>query len=125
MSGTLRFFLLSGALLTLFLSIRRLRRAQLQTLDSIPWLCVACLFVVTAIFPQIAFAVSDLFGFESPSNFVFLMVITLLLVQNFSATIRISKLQREVNSLSQEIAIRTAHLNPQSPAPATADDGEL
>ncbi|MBE6470026.1 MAG: DUF2304 domain-containing protein [Coriobacteriaceae bacterium] len=125
MSGTLRFFLLSGALLTLFLSVRRLRRAQLQTLDSIPWLCVACLFVVTAIFPQIAFAASALFGFESPSNFVFLAVITLLLVQNFSATIRISELQRKVDSLSQEIAIRTSHLNRRSSAPAAPDDRKL
>lgn len=125
MSGTLRIFLLTGAVLTLFFSIHRLRRAQMQTLDSIPWLFVSCLLVIIALFPGIAFAASGLFGFESPSNFVFLVIISLLLVHNFSITIRISGLQRKVNSLSQEVALRTAQIESPIPTFPVSDGDEF
>lgn len=70
------------------------------------WLFFVFSFVVLAAFPQVAFWLSSLLGFESPANFVFLYVIVLLLYREFSNTVSISKLRRRINQLVEEQALR-------------------
>lgn len=106
MSIVLRAVLLLGALLVLYFVIRKLRKAQIEVLDSVFWLFFAFSFVVLATFPQVAFWLSSLLGFESPANFVFLYVIVLLLYREFSNTVSISKLRRRINQLVEEQALR-------------------
>lgn len=106
MSIVLRAVLLLGALLVLYFVIRKLRKAQIEVLDSVFWLVFAFSFVVLAAFPQVAFWLSSLLGFESPANFVFLYVIVLLLYREFSNTVSISKLRRRINQLVEEQALR-------------------
>lgn len=106
MSIVLRAVLLLGALLVLYFVIRKLRKAQIEVLDSVFWLFSAFSFVVLAAFPQVAFWLSSLLGFESPANFVFLYVIVLLLYREFSNTVSISKLRRRINQLVEEQALR-------------------
>ena len=105
MSIVLRAVLLLGALLVLYFVIRKLRKAQIEVLDSVFCLFFAFSFVVLAAFPQVAFWLSSLLGFESPSNFVFLYVIALLLYREFSNTATISKLRRRINQLVEEQAL--------------------
>lgn len=106
MSIVLRAVLLLGALLVLYFVIRKLRKAQIEVLDCVFWLFFAFSFVVLAAFPQVAFWLSSLLGFESPANFVFLYVIVLLLYREFSNTVSISKLRRRINQLVEEQALR-------------------
>lgn len=68
MSIVLRAVLLLGALLVLYFVIRKLRKAQIEVLDSVFWLFFAFSFVVLAAFPQLAFWLSSLLGFESPAK---------------------------------------------------------
>lgn len=106
MSIVLRAVLLLGALLVLYFVIKKLRKAQIEGLDSVFWLFFVFSFVVLAAFPQVAFWLSSLLGFESPANFVFLYVIVLLLYREFSNTVSISKLRRRINQLVEEQALR-------------------
>ena len=106
MSIVLRAILLLGALLVLYFVVRKLRKAQIEVLDSVFWLFFAFSFVVLAAFPQVAFWLSSFLGFESPANFVFLYVIVLLLYREFSNTVSISKLRRRINQLVEEQALR-------------------
>ena len=106
MSIVLRAVLLLGALLVLYFVVRKLRKAQIEVLDYVFWLFFAFSFVVLAAFPQVAFWLSSLLGFESPANFVFLYVIVLLLYREFSNTVSISKLRRRINQLVEEQALR-------------------
>lgn len=106
-AASLRGFLILCAGFLLILVIRRLKRSQMQVLDSVFWLALALVFVAMAVAPQMAFALSEFFGFESPSNFVFLVVISILLMRNFSVTSQVAALRRKVNALSQELALRT------------------
>lgn len=106
MSIVLRAVLLLGALLVLYFVIKKLRKAQIEVLDSAFWLFFVFSFVVLAAFPQVAFWLSSLLGFESPANFVFLYVIVLLLYREFSNTVSISKLRRRINQLVEEQALR-------------------
>ena len=106
MSGVLRIVLILGAFAILFVIVGKLRRAQIQVLDSVFWLFFALSFAVFAAFPRFAFWLSGSLGFESPSNFVFLYVIGLLLYREFSDTVKIAKLRRRINSLVEELALK-------------------
>ena len=63
------------------------------------------LLLILAIFPRIAYFFSDLLGFLSPSNFVFLVVIALMLLKLFNLACDVSRLSDKVEQLSQELAL--------------------
>ena len=87
MSSVLRVVLILGAFAILFVIVKKLRKAQIQVLDSVFWLAGAL-------------------GFESPSNFVVLYAIALLLYREFSNTVKIAELRRRVNALVEELALK-------------------
>lgn len=106
MSLVLRVFLVICAILVLAVILRKLRRSEIQVNDSIFWFLFAASFVVLAAFPQIAYLFSALLGFESPSNFIFLYVIGVLLLREFSMTAKLARLRMKVYTLVQEMALR-------------------
>ena len=106
MSSILRVVLILGAFAILFVIVKKLRKAQIQVLDSVFWLFFALSFVVFAAVPQIAFWLAGALGFESPSNFVFLYAIALLLYREFSNTVKIAELRRRVNALVEALALK-------------------
>ena len=61
---SLRIMLLVCALLVFAFVLRKLRRAQMQVLDSLFWLLFSVSFVILGIFPQVAIWLSGLFGFK-------------------------------------------------------------
>lgn len=106
MSVCLRVILLIVSILAFAYIARKLRKAQLQVMDAFFWICLAFVFVILGIFPQVAIFFADIIGIQSPVNFVFLVVIFLLLLRSFLLTIRISWLEERVKNLVEEIAIR-------------------
>ena len=56
-------------------------------------------------YPQIADWMSELVGVYSTTNFIFLLIIFILLVKCFQLTMDISKLDNKVKELVQKIAI--------------------
>lgn len=100
-----RIILLLGALYVALYIIRRVRRNRMQMADALFWILIAGLFVVLAIFPEIAFVLAGALGFTSPSNFVFLVVTGLLLIKVFSNSTEISMLRHKVDELTQEVAL--------------------
>ena len=61
--------------------------------------------VFVALFPGLAIICADALGFISASNFVFLVIMGLLLVKVFGLTAQVSMLRHKVEELSQEIAL--------------------
>lgn len=106
MNISLRFFLVIGAVLTLYFIIRKIRKSEMETSDSVFWFALSGIFVLLAIFPQIAYACSSFLGFASPSNFVFLVVIAILVMREFSLTLKVARLRIKMNRLVQEIALK-------------------
>lgn len=102
---SLRIMLLVCALLVFAFVLRKLRRAQMQVLDSLFWLLFSVSFVILGIFPQVAIWLSSLFGFISASNFVFLYVIAVLVVRDFCNSLRLSRQEERLNSLVQAVAL--------------------
>lgn len=105
----LRVLLFVGALLALLVVCRHVRKSKILVEDAIFWAVLSVVLVFLAIFPQIAICVSNLLGFISASNFVYLVIMVLLLWKVFTASSEISRLKSKVNELAQEIAL--AHGN--------------
>ena len=106
MSLTLRALLIFFAVLVFFFVIRKLKKSQMQVLDSLFWLLFSLSFVLLGVFPDIAIFVSNKLGFMSASNFVFLYVIAVLVMTDFSSSLRLSKQEERINELTQSIALR-------------------
>ena len=105
MNVALRVFLLAGALAVLALILRKLKRAEIQTIDTVFWFLFFRQFCSFAAFPQIAYWFSGLLGFEAPSNFVFLYAIAVLIMREFSMTVKVARMRLRLNSLIQEMAL--------------------
>jgi len=106
MNPVLRILLIVCAFTVLLFVVRKLRKAQFNTMDSLFWLFLsACLFLA-ALFPSAVYAVSSLLGIQSPSNFVFLAVIALLLIREFTIQAQLTNLRNKLIALTQEIAMR-------------------
>ena len=77
----------------------------MQVFDSLFWLLFSLSFVLLGVFPEIALFISSELGFMSASNFVFLYVIAVLVMRDFSNSLRISKQEERINGLAQSIAL--------------------
>jgi hypothetical protein len=101
-----RILILFGAVLAFAIVCRRIQKDKILVEDSIYWVVLSLLLVVVAAFPDIAIWMAGLLGFISPINFVYLLIIALLLIKVFSNSAEISMLKSKVNDLAQEIALR-------------------
>lgn len=106
MNIVLRTFLVLVAIVALVLILRKLRKSEMQVVDSIFWFFFAGSLVVLAVLPQIAYFFSGLFGFDAPSNFVFFYVIGIMVLRELSLTAKVAHLRMKLNTLIQEIALR-------------------
>lgn len=106
MSLGLRIILFIAAVMTCVYISRKLKKSQIQIMDTVFWIGLSVVFVVFAAFPQIAAYLSDLLGFIAPVNFIFLMTIFLLLIRCFLLSIRVSQLDDRLKNLVEELAIR-------------------
>ena len=89
----LTLLLVAGAALTLAFVILKVRKSEIKTSDTVFWfLFVACLL-------------ADVFDVQSPANLVFLVIVAILLIKEFTASVEIAKLRSKVTYLVQEIAL--------------------
>lgn len=97
--------LIVGAIVTLIYVITKIRHHKLSTSDAIFWFFFSLLLFVLAIFPQISVVLSDLVGVYSPVNFVYLLVIALLVYHQLSLSVHIAHMKQQIAELSQHTAL--------------------
>ena len=105
MTFPLRCFLILCAALLLLFVLRRIKKSQMQIEDSVFWFLFALSFVLLAVFPQIAYFFAGVLGFDSPVNFMFVYVVGVLVVREFSLTATVAGLKRRQKELVQQIAL--------------------
>ena len=101
----LTLLLVVGAVLTLAFIILKVRKSEIKTSDTVFWFLFVLCLLVLAVFPQIALWLASVFDIQSPSNLVFLVIVAILLIKEFSASVEIAKLRSKVTYLVQEIAL--------------------
>lgn len=106
MPNSLRILLIICSVLTLVFIIRNIRKAKLRLIDGFSWVLLAIFFIIISVWPEIIYSLSRRLGFISSINMVYLIVIFLLLLKIFFASLKISALESRVNELAQEVALR-------------------
>lgn len=105
MSTMLRICLIVASVFTTVLMMSKIRKSKIQIEDSIFWVLFSLILIVFSVFPGVAYRMSDLIGTQAPSNFIFMLIIFLLLARVFSLTVRISQLEAKLRELVQRIAL--------------------
>lgn len=82
-----------------------LTKSNLSIKNSIAWFLLPIAFIIVAIFPEPLQSFANWLGFETLANFIFLVVIAILILICFFLTISNSKQQNQITKLIQEISI--------------------
>ncbi len=94
-----------AAVILLFIIILCLKRNSLSIKNSVAWLLLPIVFIIIAVFPGPLESFAKWMGFETLSNFIFLVSIALLIIVCFSLAITTSKQQSQITKLIQEVSI--------------------
>ena len=105
MSVFLRMFLFLGAIGTLLYFLIKIRKNNMDIDYSLFWIIFSGVIVLISVYPDIIIWASSILGFISPANMVFLLIIFFLIIKLFSVTLKLSRMEQKIKSLSQWIAI--------------------
>lgn len=94
-----------ATILLLLLIIVSLKKNTISIKSSIAWLLLPIVFLIISIFPDPLTAFSKWLGFETFSNFIFVVIIALLIIICFFLTISINHQQTKITKLIQEVSI--------------------
>lgn len=101
--------LVAVCVFTVFYVLRKIRKSQFKIGDTLFWLGFCLLLLFMVVFPKAVYAVSNLIGFEAPSNFIFVVFIFLLLIKVFFLDVRVAKLEDKLIKFAQKYAEETEH----------------
>jgi hypothetical protein len=93
------------AVLVLVIIITMLLRRQLREKYATLWLLIGLAVLVLALFPGLLFALTDVLGFEVPSNLLFVLSIVLLVGVALHLSWELSRAEEEIRRLAEESAI--------------------
>lgn len=105
MSLVLRVILIICSLMSFILCVKKVRQSKMRVADSIIWIIGSIGLILMSVFSNAVQWVATKLGFIAPVNFVFLVVIVFLLVENFISNLKISMLNEKVKNLNHYIAL--------------------
>lgn len=97
--------MITASIITAIFVFVKIKKSQFKIGDTLYWLLFCLFLLIMSIFPRAIYWLSDKIGFESPSNFIFVAIIFLLLVKIFLLDARVSKNEDKLAKLSQKYAI--------------------
>ncbi len=106
MSIILRVGLIICSLLSFILCIKKVKQCKMRVADSIIWIIGSFLLILMSVFSNAVEWISIKLGFMAPVNFVFLVIIGFLLVENFMSNLKIAMLNEKVKNLDHYIALK-------------------
>ena len=111
MSINLKLSLLFLLVIQLFLIVGRVKKKKMTIKYACFWVILVFLMAVVVIFPGILFKLSDIAGFQEPSNMIFLLGFFFLFYVSFIITTSISSLNEKNKNLIQEISLLKERVN--------------
>ena len=107
MSAILRILLIIASICLMCWILHKIKKLKVKMESAIYWIIFSFGLLILAVFPQVSFYLSDLFGVMSPSNLVFLVIIFALLIKVFTLSTAVSQLEEKITVLAAEIAVRS------------------
>ena len=77
----------------------------MQIADVLFWIVFATALIFMSVFPEAVAWFTDVVGVQSPVNFVYLVVIFLMIVRCFALSVKVSSLEAKLNDLVEDIAV--------------------
>lgn len=105
LTSVLRIVLFLGSVWISLWILIKIGREKAKVEDSLFWILFSFMLIVLSIFPQIAYWLSGLMGVQSPTNFIFLVILLALILKIFRLSILVSQLESKVQELVQRYAI--------------------
>lgn len=106
MGLTLRIIFVVLSILSFALCIKRIKQSRLKITNSVLWILGSFVLILMAIFSEAVSWIATQLGFMATVNFVFFVLIGLLLIQAFVDNIRICTLNEKIKDLNHYIAIQ-------------------
>lgn len=105
MSIYLRILLIVACVFTSQYVLYKIRKSQMKIEGALYWLFFSALILILSFFPEIGMAVSGWIGIESTANFIFLVIIFLLIIKVFSLSLKGSQIEYKLSVVIEELAI--------------------
>lgn len=105
MTLTLRIVLIVLSVISFILCIRKIKQSKLKVTNAVTWMIGCILLILMSVFANGVEYISSKLGFMAPVNFVFLVIIGFLLIQNFIDNMRITSLSEKLKDLNHYIAL--------------------
>ena len=111
MTAILRVLLIVLSIIAFILCIKKIKQSKLKVANSVIWMVGSITLIFMSIFDNVVEYIASRLGFVAPVNFVFLVIIAFLLIQNFIDNIRISTLSEKIKDLNHYIALENYEKN--------------
>lgn len=99
---------IGAALLVLVVIVEMLRRRAIKERQAVWWFFAGVVALIFAVFPPLTHTLANLTGVELPINLVFFVAIVLLVLVSLQSSVQITRLERKVERLAEEVAIARA-----------------
>ncbi|MBR5306566.1 MAG: DUF2304 domain-containing protein [Oscillospiraceae bacterium] len=114
MSSTLSILLILGSVFTFLFAMKLIRKAAVRIEDTLFWIVFCIILILLSIFPKFLYSIAYELGFQSPINLVYLIIIFVLIINQFLMTLKISRLTIKQKELVQAIAITAKEKNDEN-----------
>ena len=105
MSMKLKLTMLIFSISLILAIVMFLRKGKMPVKYSLPWLFVAGIFMLLAVFPKPVNYLQRVLGFESLSNMLLFILVGLLLLVTLFLTMVVSEQRKKINLLVQDVSI--------------------
>ena len=103
--------LVLGSVLTFLYIMRLIRKSTVRIEDTFFWIFFAIILIILSLFPDLAYHIAHRLGFQAPINLVYVVIIFVLIVNQFAMSLKISRLTIKQKELTQQVAINNNSIN--------------
>lgn len=124
MSLEFRIALFVGAVLMLAYFLFQIHKSRMQIDYAIFWGILGVFFVFLSVFPNVIIYIASLLGIQSPANLLYLLLLCILIFKQFTITIKLSKMDRQISDLTQSIALKEMNLKESNAVSCSAENSD-
>ena len=100
-----------GSVFTFMLIMRLIRKSTVRIEDTFFWIFFTIILIILSLFPDLAYHLAQMLGFQAPINLVYVVIIFVLIVNQFAMSLKISRLTIKQKELAQQVAITNNTIN--------------
>ena len=105
--------LVIGSVFTFLFIMRLIRKSTVRIEDTFFWIFFTLILIILSLFPDTAYHLAQMVGIQAPINLVYVVIIFVLIVNQFAMSLKISRLTIKQKELAQQVAINNNTINSQ------------